>query len=566
MAPTLRQSLQARAAVLKNERQSWDRDVREIVEQMVPYRVVWDWNARSERNKGERKEDFIINSTPVRALDTLKAGMQAGITNPAREWFGITVSDKELAKSTKVKTYLEDCKKIIKDALHKSNWYDVLGNAVYPDLGSIATACVLSDETPSGGLRYKAYAWGQYWLDADAQGKIDTFFGLSQMTVRQVVQEFGIENVGEQTRAQYERGEFGHTLGVYHAIYPHSDRKPGALGPDGMAFKSCWWEETNPNKDQLLRESGYYEFPILAPRWSVRPGDVYGRGPGWAVRGDCKQLQHLEKRKLQMIDKATIPPIVTRGTQSAVSLLPGAVTELDDVATAEVKPLLTVPAGAISEVREEIAVIEARIEAGFYANLWQATLADERNDRPTATEVEAKRQEIMLMLGPLLQQLNSGLLEPAIERAFAILERNDMLPLPPDELQGADLTVEFISIMHQAQQSTGVGGLRSLVAEAAGIAQLNPDAIDKLNIDNIIDQFATMYGVATDAVRGNAEVAQLREARAQQQQAADQAAAIPEVAKTAQAVSQIDADNLGSVAGALGPVVEAQQQIGASVY
>ena len=98
MALSRRQQLMSRFAALKKERLRWDMTIRDIAEQMAPYRVFWDWKGAAERNKGDRREDQIINPKPLETLGILSAGMMAGITSPARPWFNLTISDIELGE------------------------------------------------------------------------------------------------------------------------------------------------------------------------------------------------------------------------------------------------------------------------------------------------------------------------------------------------------------------------------------------------------------------------------------------------------------------------------------
>lgn len=558
MAKTRREHYEERLAALKKERASWDAENREVAAQMAPYRVS---DKSGARNKGEKLDADIINSTPVLALGILAAGMMAGITSPARKWFGLTHGDPVLRRLPRVRQYFEDCTKAIANALHRSNWYAAL-SPTYLDLGSIGTSSMFAEHDGRGGVHFTPMVWGEYYADINPQGDVDVLFQERTRTVRQIVREFGKDACSRKVREHWDRGEYNQPYVVIHGIFPNDEREPGKIGPKGMPFSSVWWEATNPDKNQFLREGGYHEFAALVPRWSALPSDAYGRGPGHVIKGDCKALQHHELRKAEMIDKIVAPPTITSGGVSELDMRPGAITEVAMGQQVEVRPLVVIPPGAIGEVRAEIDADESRINKAMYVNLWQAAISDENNERPTATEVEARRQEVMLMLGPLLESLDSSLLEPCIRRVFGILDRADMLPLPPPELEGAEIKVEFISIMHQAQQATGAAGLRGLLLETAQTAAISPDVVDKINTDAVVDHFAEMLGVPNDVVRTDEEVKALREARAKRQQIAEEGQAALDATQGAKNLGGVDASKLTDVLGALGPVAGAQAEFG----
>jgi hypothetical protein len=557
MARSRREQLEQRLQTLKTERASWEPAWREITEQMVPYRAIWD--SEHQRNRGDKKESKIINNTPVRALDTLAAGMMAGVTSPARQWFSLTTSDRELAEVQSVRVYLDRVQEVIESTLAKSNWYSSLSNGTYLDLGSIGTSAMFEEEGEPGEIKFTPLVIGQYYLDHNSDSIIDTCFREIHMTTRQMVQKFGLDKVSASVRDAHTQGNLNNSFRVVHAIFPNEEFQHGKIGVQGMRWASVWWESAD-DRHSFLRESGYDDFPILAPRWFVRPGDVYGRGPGWEIRGDCRSLQHKESRLLRMLDKLVDPPMRASANIKRASLLPGDVTHVPSDGTGTYEPVMDTAAlaRALSTMEVHIGRDERRIQEAMFVHLWQTLVNDQRKQRPTATEVEATRQEVMLMLGPLLENLDNDLLEPAIIRTFNILDKNDMLPLPPPEIQGTAVKVKFISIMHQMQQATGLAGIRTLIDETNQIASMRPDALDKLNVDVMVDELGRISGVRPDAVLSEDEVNEVRQARAEQEQQMQQMEQMQQGAGAVKDLSQADPQKLSEIADAISPVAAAQ--------
>lgn len=554
---TRRERYAARLSQLKSERATWEPTWRDIAENICPYRIVMD---PKERNRGDKKESKIINSTPVQALKTLAAGMMAGITSPARKWFSLTTADRELAEVPAVKTYLDQCEERLSTALQQSNFYPSLANGTYLDMGSIGQSAMFQEDGRPGELHFTSMPIGEYSLDSNAQGEVDVCYRELYMTTRQMVQKFGLAKLSLQVQQAYDRGDYLKGFIVVHAIQPNDEYEHGRLGPRGMAFSSCWWEQSDERLHQFIREEGYETFPILAPRWSVRPGDTYGRGPGWEARGDARALQHKEKNLAKMLDKLVDPPMRASGTIKRMSLLPGDYTAMPRNGTGVYEPAIeTAPlAAAMERLMEHIARDERRLQAAMYSDLWRRLIDDERSQRATATEIEGMRDEIMMMLGPLLENLDNDLLEPCIERAFTQLDRADMLPMPPPELEGQPVKIKFISIMHQMQMAQSLNGIRTLVIETTRLSQVDAHAIDKLNGDVIVDEIGRSTGVRPDAIRSDEEVQKIRDARAKQEEAQQNGAAMVAASQGAKNLGQTDPQKLSDVMSMISPVAAGQ--------
>ncbi|WP_323159473.1 portal protein, partial [Pseudomonas marginalis] len=79
------------------------------------------------------------------------------------------------------------------------------------------------------------------------------------------------------------------------------------------------------------------------------------------------------------------------------------------------------------------------------------------------------------------------------------------------------LKVEYISVMAQAQKSVGVSSIERFVGFVGGLANMKPEALDKLNTDEMIDNYAESIGVSPTIVSSNDQVAAIRQQRAEQQ-------------------------------------------------
>ena len=132
----------------------------------------------------------------------------------------------------------------------------------------------------------------------------------------------------------------------------------------------------------------------------------------------------------------------------------------------------------------------------------------------TATEVAERTQEKMMMLGPVLERLKNELLDPLIERTFNICLRAGILPQPPEEIQGRELHVSYISMIAQAQKAAALNTIRQGCAFAAELAEANPDVLDYLDYDGALREGLTAIGATPKMIRAEEEVQNTRQNRA----------------------------------------------------
>jgi hypothetical protein len=276
----------------------------------------------------------------------------------------------------------------------------------------------------------------------------------------------------------------------------------------------------------FLRETGFDEFPALCPRWNLAGNDIYGSSPAMDALGDVEQLQIQEREKSKAIQKMVSPPLNVPSSlraESVVNALPNGTTFYDPQAGAMpmASPLYQVQP-RVMELQQDMEYVRNRIRGAFYADLWRMISEMERSG-VTATEIDARREEKLLMLGPVLERLHHELLDPLIDRTFAIAQRAEILPEVPEALSGHEVQVEYISMLAQAQRAVAIGGIERVVGFIGQLAGIDPQVLDKLDRDQAVDEVAKAIGAPPHIIRSDKEVEALRAERAQAQQAAQAA-------------------------------------------
>lgn len=521
--------------------------------------------AVSDVNRGDRRNTNIIDNTAVMSLRTLRSGMMAGLTSPARPWFRLTTGIPELNDVAAVKLWLDQVTNRMTAVYLKSNLYNVLP-LIYGDMGQFGTSAMMVEEDFDDVVRYYAFPIGTYMIAINAKGVVDTFLRDFRMTVKQLVQRFGRHDdmpngkkqidwskLSSMVKNLWETDQREKWVDVCHVISPNDMYDKSKSDSEFKKFKSVYYERgstganvntyASDEQNKFLRVKGYDYFPVLCPRWEVSAEDAYGTScPGMDALGDIRQLQVGEKRKMQAVDKIVNPPMVapTSMRSSKTSVLPG------DISYADLrdgqqgfKPVYEVKL-SISELDGTQEQCRKRIEKAYFTDMFLLFANDERNQRPTATEVNERSQERLLALGPVLEQTNQDLLDPNIEITFDIMNRQGLLPMPPQELHGVPLKVEYISIMAQAQKAAGLSGIERFMQFANANAEQFPSLKDKVNPDALMDVYGDMTSIPPQIIRPDDEVAQMRQKQQQAAQQQQQAEMQNQQSQTAKNLSQAD--------------------------
>ncbi len=529
------------------ERSSWDAMYRQLARFVLPrnQRFVY-----SDTDNGQRLDYSIVDNTATIAHRTLRAGLSAGICSPTRKWLTLKTDDRKLNERREVKIWLEETEKILGDAQLKSNFYQTMHNA-FGELGLYGTNAftVLEDDKDD----FRCYPWpiGSYCIAGDDTCRIDLFMRIVQMTVRQIVEKFGFNSCSQSVQNMYTNNSGGNKetwYPVVNVVHPNRYFGGKQLLPDHKPWISVWYEMGSFGNEKqskgnfgLLRKSGYWECPAVASRWDVVGEDFYGISPGMDALGDTMGLQLLQKRKQEAIDKMVKPPLLASPAliNQKVSLLPGDITYADlRDGNAGVRPLYEMRfdvADAVVDIQDH----HRRIDDAFYKSLFLMLSSSDRRE-VTAEEIRAKQEEKMLVLGPVLERSNGELLAPAVMRQLAILNRRGKLPPPPEAMKGKKLSVEFSSILAQVQRMMGVANLDRFMATVGQEAAVNQGVFDKVDLDEVVNQYADMLGVSPKVLRSEEATAAIRQDKAQQAKQAAQAENAKNLAAAAQNLSQTD--------------------------
>lgn len=540
----LHKALCAKISTLETIRQPYFLFWRDLADYYLPRRYIWLENAATRVRSMTNPK--VLDSTGTIAARVLASGMMNGITSPARPWFSLRISgqDDTLANNP-VRVWLDEVTRRMALVLAESNFYNAMA-VMYLDLVVFGTASMLIYEDFDSVIRCYNPALGEFYLAQDDRLAVNTFARRFDYTVEQLVSRWGEENVSPTTLRLWKKGgaEAQQTRKVVHLLEPNNDGK-GKVSKR-FPYRETYWEADAPN-GRVLAQRGFNEMPGLFVRWELAGNDSYGSCPAMESLGDVKQLQQETLRKAQGIDKVVNPPIVAdiQLQHKPMATIPGGLTFIAGAANIGAKPLYQI-APPLGEMTADIRDIQGRIRETFHNPLFQ--MISQLETVRSATEIDARREEKLVLLGPVLERFENEALDPTIKRVYAIMQRAGLLPESPPEMEDADIEIQYVSILSSAQRAIGVVPTERWVQFIGNLAAVKPEILNIPNWEELVRNYGRDLGVRAKDMNPP----QVSEGATQAQNAQAQAAgAIEQTSALTGAAQQLSATDVGGGANAL---------------
>lgn len=521
---------------LKGLRSTWESHWQEIADYIVPRKA--DITVR--RTAGDKRTENVFDGTAIHAAEMLSASLHGMLTNPSTQWFGLDYLDNNLNSDDEAKEFIEVVGDIMHREFQRSNFAEQV-HELYHDLITFGTGVMFIDRAPDNqrGVRFATRHISECYLSEDQYGRVDTVFREYKLPLRAMVRQFGIENIGEKMRKKHEKDPY-EEIKLVHIVMPRDERDANKIDSKNMPWASIHIE---PETKLVLREGGYQEFPYCCPRFlkaSFEQG--YGRSPSYTALPDTKMINAMSEVTIKAAQKQVDPPLMVPddGFILPVNTKPAGLNFYRSNTRDRIEPLNIGANNPLSLQTEEQR--RTQIRSCYYVD--QLIMA--QGPQMTATEVMARQEQAMRLLGPVLGRLQAELLQPCIERVFQVLNRQNIFPPVPEivtEVSG--MQIEYVSPLAKAQRQTDVQSIIRMFELLSPLASVDASVFDHLDMDGLVRYITKALAIPASVTRGEMEIAMARRQRAEQQQ---QEAEMAEATQTAQ--------NLGAVA----PAVKVLQQ------
>jgi hypothetical protein len=537
VSPREAQRLQEVLAELKLSRTPFWHLWREVADYFLPKRYVWLESGDENRRTQNAKNPHILDSTGTLALRTLASGMMNGITSPSRPWFKLKIRGFE-AVSNDVARWQDEVGRRMLAVMAESNFYSSMAT-LYLDLCGFGSAASLIYEDDDNVIHCYNPALGEFYFGQSHRLAVDTFGREIQLSAKQLVQQFGKENCSEEVQNAVNAGG-AQALKLHRVTHLIEPRQESSSIARGFTFQETYWESASLPKGVALAQRGYNELPGIFPRWEVTANDSYGTSPAMDALADVIQLQLETKRKAQGIDKVVNPPIVAdiQLQHRPMALLPNGITYVSGQNNVGAKPLYQIQP-PLQEMTEDIMQVQMRIRETLHNDLFR--MISQLDTVRSATEIDARREEKLVLLGSVLDRFEKEALSPAINRVFSIMERRGLLPEPPPELEdGVPIEIEYVSILSTAQRAVSAAPTERWLQLIGNLIQVAPQVGKVPDWDNLIRNYGEAIGVEARDMKSREQVAAEDAAAAQAAQAEQAMQAVQVGATAAQQLSDTD--------------------------
>ena len=272
------------------------------------------------------------------------------------------------------------------------------------------------------------------------------------------------------------------------------------------------------SKEKFLRKSGFAKFPYVVFEASCNGEDNYpSKGLGAYALPDAKQLMSMVKEYGKAVKKMVSPPYNAPASLKHKNLSdpPAYFNELDENGNG-IKPVFEVNPRVL-ELKDGINEVRDSIRSIFYNDLFAMILNTAERGR-TATEVNELKEEKMVLLSPLLEQIHIAL-KQVLDWTFNEEVETGIIPPIPEVLQGQEIEIEFISTLAQAMKVQNIASMERFTTFVANMAQtIDPLLAKKINPEVMIDAYADYANIDPSQITPSEDFAKIVEAVAQKQQ------------------------------------------------
>jgi len=203
-------------------------------------------------------------------------------------------------------------------------------------------------------------------------------------------------------------------------------------------------------------------------------------------------------------------------------------------------PIYQIPPQVIVPLENLLEAKRTSIKKQFFNDLFAMILNTAERGR-TATEVNELKEEKMVLLSPLLEQVHSALRQ-IMSWIFTECYERGIIPPAPEQIQGANLEIEFVSMLAQAQKAVKISGMERFTTFTINLANaIDPTLVMKLNGSQIIDDYADYVNIPPEHLNSTEEWQKQKEIKKQKEEQAENMQQLKEGSEMIKNVGGVDA-------------------------
>jgi len=505
----------ARFEVAKSRRHNWKETYREAQTYASPQRENFD-----HREEGTRKDrsDVVFDSTLIEALDKFASNLQSTLVPPAKKWSNLVAGERiPKEKRDSANKQLGVVRDIFFRAIHNSN-FDIQVAESFLDLGIGTGNLMFTKGTINKPFIFRSAPLEEVYLERGPEGDVGAKFREHKVAVRDIKELWSDAKFDSKLNKLLEEKPETE-INFVEATIP-AKIKIEVLGEDGKQTTRTvdgFQYIVLMAKDKTIVVNREQESsPWIPFRWSVKSGEVYGRGPVLKTLANAKTLNKTVEFVLKNASMAISGAwtVVDDGVinLNTIQISPGAkipvMSNAGGLTGPTIAPLQTGGRFDISQL------IVSDLKASINSIMFAEPLGPIDLPVKTATEVSIRQQELSKRIGSAFGRLQFELIVPLVNRGLFILEELGLIDLSGFRVDGNFIALEHISPLAMAQDQEELMSMIRYAETLGGI--FGPEAVLLLvKPDEFARKTAALLNVPTEVVPTADEFKKMKEQIAQ---------------------------------------------------
>lgn len=473
----------------------------------------------------------LFDSTAIIAANRLASALNGAVTPSTIQWFDFEPPSIPGVPVPKiVHDWVQGDSEAMFSLMQRTNMDAELQEAWYDLVVFGTTAIIITND--NGIPKFRTLHPAEYAIWTNSDGDVTKLVRRINMTVREAIGTFGFENLPLTVQQDIQIG--GDVDQPYTVIHWIANRQDEVLGfpIDNFPVASVYVDEKHKH---LLRKAGFDEWPVPVVRFALSSGESYGRCPAFDSLPDIASLNKAEEYGLRAWGMSVMPPLLSThdGVLGRPDLRPLHMTTVShDGALQWFPPGTKLDIETVKREDKRKAIWQS-----FYMD--QVQYVPERGKTPpSATEVHARLNIMLQVLGPVLARIEHELLLPLLARCHGILQRAERLPSPPGavlqyaERIGQEMSVQFLGPIARAKRQTESQKLDTILMSVAPAIQLDPNTADVIDLDEWVYEKMRVEMAPRTLLRSREAVLERREQREEMMRQQQQMAAAQQMSET----------------------------------
>lgn len=470
-------------------------------------------------NYDEAYNDEIYQSSATWAHNSLTDGICSATIPASIKWMSAIAEDKDDMEVTENKRFLDDLGSLMLDMLKKGNFYRPAHNMV-KEASAFSVGAMFIEEDLETRIWCQPLITGSFFLGKDERGKFNYLCRKLEFESRDVLRLFGEDNVSSEVLNDNKNNNFGNKkIKVTHVVERNYNFKPGSRLAKDMLWRSVYFEDSSDGRTgKYLSESGYEYQPFIVFPWGSSGSRLYSDCPAMHALPDMKEMQELISGFLAYISDKMSPAWLADSALRGKTYLdkrPNGITYVDGLMNSKrpaAVPLFDNNAD-IQAFLLRLQQLDDNIRRHFFADLLLKVSSTDTKQQ-TATEVIKTEEEKLRAFGPITEAIEFYVISPLFDILYHIIQKQGLLE-PPESMIGKQVGVKVVSLLARAQLLSEFTPIENFTTFAQILASMNPNSLDKIDFDQVVDVAQRLFGVDSGVVRSDEDVEELRNMRAQ---------------------------------------------------